>query len=71
MYFGFQNSWSPFLAWANGKGKHWSHILTKNNSPTPTSKGKNRAHHEFMLSLPIVCMKFLFPKLLVTIFGLG
>jgi len=27
----------------------------------PPPKGKNRAHHECMLSLPIGCMKFLFP----------
>jgi hypothetical protein len=39
--------------------------------PHPTPKGKNRAHNECMLSLPIGCMKFLFPKLFVTIFGLG
>jgi hypothetical protein len=70
MYFGFQNSWSPFLAWANGKVRHWSHILIKNNSPCPNPKGKNRAHHECTLSLPIGYMKFLFSKLLVTIFGL-
>jgi hypothetical protein len=30
--------------------------------PHPTPKGKNRAHNECMLSLPIGCMKFLFPK---------
>jgi hypothetical protein len=41
---------------------------TINNSP---QKEKTRAHHECMLSLPIGCMKFLFPKLFVTIFDLG
>jgi hypothetical protein len=41
------------------------------NSATPPPKGKNRAHNECMLSLPIGCMKFLFPKLFVTIFDLG
>jgi len=46
---------------------------TNYNSPTPPHppKGKNRAHNEFMLSLPIGCMKFLFPKLFITILGLG
>jgi len=40
-------------------------------SPPRPPKEKTRAHHDCMLSLPIGCMKFLFPKLLVTIFGLG
>jgi hypothetical protein len=44
---------------------------TKKNCPQPAQKEKARAHHECMLSLPIGCMKFLFPKLLVTIFGMG
>jgi hypothetical protein len=39
--------------------------------PHLLQKEKTRAHHECMLSLPIGCMKFLFPKLLVTIFGPG
>jgi hypothetical protein len=26
--FYFQNFLLPFLAWANGRGRHWSHILT-------------------------------------------
>ncbi len=30
-------------------------------------KGKNKAHHEFLLSIPIGYIKFLFPKLLVNI----
>jgi hypothetical protein len=34
----------------------------------PPPKEKTRAHYEGMLNLPIGCMKFLFPKLLVTIF---
>jgi hypothetical protein len=34
-------------------------------------KRKKPRHFECMLSLPIGCMKFLFPKLFVTIFGLG
>jgi len=40
-------------------------------SPAPSQNEKTRAHHECMLSLPIGCMKFLFPKLFVTIFGLA
>jgi hypothetical protein len=36
----------------------------------PPQKKKNWIIHECMLSLPIGCMKFLFPELLVTIFGL-
>jgi hypothetical protein len=34
-------------------------------------KKKKSRHFECMLSLPIGCMRFLFPKLFVTIFGLG
>jgi hypothetical protein len=38
----------------------------------PLKKKKNWTVHECMLSLlPIGCMKFLFPKPFVTIFGLG
>jgi hypothetical protein len=37
----------------------------------PLQKGKNWTIHECKLSLLIGCMKFLFPKLLVTIFHLG
>jgi hypothetical protein len=42
--------------------------------PPPTTqnlKGKRSRHFECMLGLPIGCMKFIFPKLLVTLFGLG
>jgi hypothetical protein len=39
--------------------------------PTPAPKGKNRAHLECVLGFPIGCIKFLFPKLFITIFGLG
>jgi hypothetical protein len=37
----------------------------------PLKKKKNWTVHECMLSLPIGCMKFLFPKPFVTIFVLG
>jgi hypothetical protein len=40
--FDFQNYLSPYLAWANGKGRHWSHILTKNNSLYPKPKRKTQ-----------------------------
>jgi hypothetical protein len=43
-----------------------------NSPPSPTpQKEKTRANHECMLSHLIGCMKFLFIKLFVTIFGLG
>jgi hypothetical protein len=46
----------------------------KNKKKLPTSpppNWKNRAHHDCMPILAIGCMKFLFPKLLVTTFSLG
>jgi hypothetical protein len=47
----------------------WKKILLPTH---PKLKGKIKSRHfECMLSLPIGCMKFIFPKLLVTIFGLG
>jgi hypothetical protein len=57
----------------------WEHIQnkkkkkTKKNSahPTPLPKGKNRAQHECMLSLPIGWMQFLFPKTVGHHFGPG
>jgi hypothetical protein len=39
--------------------------------PLPFLKEKSWTIHECMMSLPIGCMKFLFPKLFITIFGLG
>jgi hypothetical protein len=44
---------------------------TKNPCPPLFQKEKNWNVHECMLSLHIGCMKFFFPKLFVTIFGLG
>jgi len=43
------------------------------NIPLPLApqKEKKWTIHECMLTLSIGCMKFLFPKLFVTIFGLG
>jgi hypothetical protein len=44
----------------------------ENPAPPPQNlKEKKSRHFECMLSLPIGCMKFLFPKLFVTIFGLA
>jgi len=46
-------------------GTHWKKGSQNKKAPsTPPPKGKNRAHHECMLSLPIGCMKFLFPRIL-------
>jgi len=39
--------------------------------PPQNLKEKKSRHFECMLSLPTGCMKFLFPKLIVTIFGLS
>jgi hypothetical protein len=56
----------------------WEHLGNKGEKkqkilvpPTPLKKKKNWIVHECMLSLSIGCMKILFSKLLVTIFGLG
>jgi hypothetical protein len=45
----------------------------KKSSPHQKLKRKKKKKRTLscMLSLPIGCMKFLFPKLFVTIFGLG
>jgi hypothetical protein len=45
----------------------------KNPQPPPNQnlKEKNHGTLSACLSLPIGCMKFLLPKLFVTIFGLG
>jgi len=68
-------NWKPD---GNLKGTCWEQRKKeKNPSPTPFAaptqnlKEKKSRHFECMLSLPIGCIKFLFPKLFVTIFGLG
>jgi hypothetical protein len=58
-----QHFWPKLMA-----GEEIDQGRKTNNSP---HKEKTKAHHECMLSLPISCMKFLFPKLFVTILGLG
>jgi hypothetical protein len=56
-------------------GTHWEQEeKPKKNSPLPhptLTRKKKGFKCESMLSLHIGCMKFLFPKLFVTIFGLG
>jgi hypothetical protein len=53
-------------------GNTWEQGKKQKKRPiTPHPKQKNWAHHECMLNLSISCMKFLYPKLLGTIFGLG
>ncbi len=55
----------------NPMGTWWLGTRKKNQkkslSPHPPHKEKNWTVHECMLSLPLGCMKFLFPKLLVTV----
>jgi hypothetical protein len=44
----------------------------KKSIPSPHNlKGKKARHFSAFLGLPIGCMKFLFPKEFVAIFGLG
>jgi len=61
------------LELGNLLGTSWEQGEKTKNSLPPTlpPKGRNRAHPYCMLSLPIGCMNFLFPKLFVTIFSLG
>jgi hypothetical protein len=47
------------------------HIGNLRNILGTKEKEKESRHFECILSLPIGCMKFLFPKLFVSIFGLG
>jgi hypothetical protein len=55
-------------------GTHWEQrenekIPPLPRTPTQNLKEKKSRHFDCMLSLPIGCMKFLFPKLFLTIFG--
>jgi hypothetical protein len=67
--------WESLGNLRNPMGTHWEQRREKENLPSNPPlppKKKNRPPHEFMLSLLIGCMKkILFPKLFVTIFGLG
>jgi hypothetical protein len=51
------------------KGKEQKILVPQ--TPSPPQKEKDRIVHECMLSLSIGCMKFLFPKLFVTISCIG
>jgi hypothetical protein len=62
--------------WEKPWGTNWEKMKYKKKPPPPPPpqanlKEKKSRHFECMLSLPIGCMKFLFPKLFGTIFGLG
>jgi hypothetical protein len=59
-------------------GTHWEFewnmlgTKEKKSSPGPQNlKEKKSKHFECLLSLLVGCMKFLFPKLFITVFGLG
>jgi hypothetical protein len=67
--------WGPREHIGNLKGTCWEQKKNEKKSlPSPSPynlKGKKSRHFECMPSLSIGCMKFLFPKLFITIFGLG
>jgi hypothetical protein len=49
---------------------HWEkQFKTQNPSPAAPSKREKWTIHEYMLSLPIGCMKFLFPNCLSPFFA--
>ncbi len=54
--------------WEQGKN---TQKIPLSRPPHTTPKRKKRVHHECILSLPIDCTEFLFPKQVVTIFWLG
>jgi len=62
--------WEPI---ENLKGTCWEQRKNEKNHlpPPPNLKEKKSRHFECMLSITIGCMKFLFSKLSITIFGLG
>jgi hypothetical protein len=68
----WETHWEPI---ENLKGTCWEQRKNEKNSPPfpppQNLKEKKLRHFECMLNIPIGCMKFLFPKLFVTIFGLG
>ncbi len=56
-------------SWGTHLGTIWDQGKPPPPRPQhPSQKEKSWTLHEFMLSLPIGCMKFLFPNLFVTIF---
>jgi hypothetical protein len=71
--------WGFFGEHVRNMGTHWEleweHVGNKEKmkiipSPLPNLKEKKSRHFECMLSLPIGCTKFLFPKLFLAIFCL-
>jgi len=53
---------------------HWEVGKNEKKSPPPTPKHKKKKDQGTLsacLGLPIGCMKFLFPKDFITIFGMG
>jgi hypothetical protein len=63
--------WPGLTAGAELNKEEKQKVTPPSPCPPPPKKEKTRANHECMLSHPIGCMKFLFPKLFVSIFGLG
>jgi hypothetical protein len=63
--------WPGLIARAKIWGQRKNEKKSSLPHPTQNLKEKKSRHFECMLSLPIGCMKFLFPKLFVTIFDLG
>jgi hypothetical protein len=53
------------------QGKMKKTFLTPLRTPQKNLKGKKSRDLACILGLPIGCMKFLFPKEFITIFGLG
>jgi hypothetical protein len=63
---------NPLETWKEHVGNKGKMKKKPSFPPTQNLKEKIKSRHfECMLSLPIGCMKFLFSKLFLTIFGLG
>jgi hypothetical protein len=62
--FGFQNCWSPFLAWANDRGRIEQGRKTKNNSPqAPTPPPRKKKPGPIMSAcwaIPLAAWNFYF-----------
>jgi hypothetical protein len=71
-----ENIGNPLELERNIVRTHWEATKNEKTSPPPappakTYKGKKQGTLSACLGLPIGCMKFLFPKDFVTIFGMG
>jgi len=66
----WRTHWEPMEHVENMMGTHWelegNPKKKEKRSTTPKLKRNKSRHFECMLSLPIGCMKFLFPKLFVS-----